>query len=415
MSIVLIAEHISKRFKIQHNRPVSLKESIVQHLTGCRAKDMSFWALRDVSFSLEQGRSLGIIGHNGAGKSTLLRLLCGLGRPNTGRIQYKGYVNGLLELGTGLHLDMTGRENILTEGLLSGLTKRQILEQREEIIAFAELEEFIDQQVRTYSTGMYLRLAFSTAIHFDPDILIIDEVLAVGDSRFQQKCLDKLKAFQKAGKTLVLVSHDTEQIRRLCDEVLVLEEGQVATQGDPENAIRCYNDLMRKRTERRAAQLSGGVGQPSQVKEDGGRFGTREATVSSVRLYNTRGEETDSIQSGDSLAVVLEYRLAKPLPDMALTLGIYNEGNVKCFETAILSTNAKFGALTEEGTLKCFLAELPLLAGRYFIVVGLYPTNWDYVYDYHWQMHVLDIMNECEKTSKISGVISMNPIWSVLT
>jgi ABC-type polysaccharide/polyol phosphate transport system, ATPase component len=167
---------------------------MIQRFTGRYKPGNTFWALRDVSFSIEQGCVLGIIGHNGAGKSTLLRLLCGLGRPTTGRIRRVGHVSGLLELGAGFHPDMTGRENLTTGGILSGLTKRQVRAKQEQIIDFAELEEFIDQPVRTYSNGMYLRLAFAAAIHFDPDVLIIDEVLAVGDSRFQKKCRDRLDA-----------------------------------------------------------------------------------------------------------------------------------------------------------------------------------------------------------------------------
>jgi lipopolysaccharide transport system ATP-binding protein len=182
-----------------------------------------------------------------------LRLLCGLGLPTRGRIEHRGYVSGLLDLGSGLSQDMTGRENIVTVGILNGLTRKEIMAEQEEIIAFAELEDFIDQPVRTYSSGMYLRLAFSAAIHFDPDVLLVDEVLAVGDARFQQKCIDRLQTFRKAGKTLVLVSHNTDQIRNLCDEVLVFEEGRLVIQSEPQSAIECYNALIRQRTERRAA------------------------------------------------------------------------------------------------------------------------------------------------------------------
>ena len=204
MTEVLIVESVSKRFKVHRNRPVTLKESVIRWLKGRRDdKTTTLWALRDVSFSVEQGRTLGIIGHNGAGKSTLLRLVCGLGRPTTGKIRHIGHLGSLLELGSGFNPEMSGRENLITGGILGGLTRRQVKASQDEIIAFAELEEFIDQPVRTYSTGMYLRLAFATAIHFDPDFLVIDEVLAVGDSRFQEKCQKRLKDFRVAGKSLI--------------------------------------------------------------------------------------------------------------------------------------------------------------------------------------------------------------------
>ncbi len=412
MSIVLTAENVSKRFLIQQNRPRTIREALSQRLTGSYKSGFNLWALRDVSFSVEKGRVVGIIGHNGAGKSTLLRLLSGLGRPSSGRIHVAGNIGSLLELGGGFHHDLTGRENLMTGGILSGLTKREVKDIEGEIISFAELEEFIDQPVRTYSTGMYMRLAFATAIHFDPDFLVIDEVLAVGDSRFQEKCQKWLNAFRVGGKSLILVSHDLEQVRSLCDEVLVLEEGQVVMQGEPDSAINCYQDLMRQRTENRAAQLEVVV-QPFLPVEQGHRMGTQEAIISSVTLFDGENRITDRLTDGSSLAIEIEYLLQKPLSDTALTLGIYNETNTKCFETIIPSTNEAFGRLAETGILRCHLPEVPLLPGRYYITVGLYPTDWSYVYDYHWQMHPLTVANEEAMPANISGVISIRPNWSV--
>lgn len=414
MSAVLAVESVSKRYRIQRNRPITLKESIIRRLTGRYDRSNVFWALQDITFSVEQGRALGIIGHNGAGKSTLLRLLCGLGRPTGGRIHHVGQVSGLLDLGGGFHPDMTGRENLVTGGILSGLTRRQVLAKQEEIIAFAELEEFIDQPVRTYSNGMYLRLAFAAAVHFDPDVLVIDEVLAVGDSRFQQKCLDRLATFRGADKTSIITSHDSAQIRYLCDEVLVLEEGRVAMIGDPESAIQCYNDLMRQRTEKRAAQLSGGVIKQDLVVDHGSRKGTLEAEICAVNLYNTQGEITNTLDSGDGLTIELEYNLTKPLSDFALALGIFTETNIKCFESCIPSVITVFGSLSKQGRLSCRLSALPLLPGRYYINAGLYPTDWNYVYDYHWQMHPLNVLSKNEGYSGVSGVISLHPAWSAL-
>jgi ABC-type polysaccharide/polyol phosphate transport system ATPase subunit len=415
MFTVLRVESVSKQFKIERNRPVSLKELVVRRLTGRRDSLSALWALRDVSFSVEQGQSLGIIGHNGAGKSTLLRLLCGLGRPTKGHINRIGHVSGLLDLGKGFHPDMTGRENLMTGGILSGLTSREVRARQEEIIAFAELEEFIDQPVRTYSTGMYLRLAFSTAMSFDPDVLIIDEVLAVGDQRFKKKCIERLDAFRASGKTLILTSHDSEQITSLCDEVIVLEEGRVVIQGDPKSAIDCYNDLMRQRTEKRAAQLSNGAAtQPNLIVEHGSRMGTQEATIYALKTYDRQGQATDCFNSGDSLTIEIEYKLTKPLSDFALMLGIYSEANVRCYETYINSFSATFGSLAEHGRFSCHLPELPLLPGRYFIDIVLHPMDWSYVYDYHWQMHPLNIMNTNGIPTESSGVVLLRPVWSVL-
>jgi len=415
MAAVLTVVSVSKRFWIQPNRPATLKESLLQRFTGRHEKGKPLWALRDISFSSEQGRTLGIIGHNGAGKSTLLRLICGLGRPTTGRIDHRGQAGSLLELGSGFHPDLTGRENLMTGGILSGLGRRQVQAKEEEIISFAELEEFIDQPVRTYSSGMYLRLAFSSTVHFDPDLLVIDEVLAVGDSRFQQKCLDRLRAFQAAGKSLLLVSHDLEQVRNLCHEVLVLEEGRLVMQGDPETAIACYHDLMRQRTAKRIADR-GEMRPPTSLEvKQGSRVGTQEAEFIAVRCFDGQGQIVDSIESGDALTIQLEFRTRGPVSDMAVTAGIFSEMNVKCFETFVSSVKATFGCLAHRGSFRCLLPKVPLSPGRYYINVGLYPTNWNYVYDYHWQMHMLHVVPANGRPLDTSGFIYMHPSWSVLT
>jgi lipopolysaccharide transport system ATP-binding protein len=416
MSEILTSKNVSKCFHISRNRPLTLRESFVQWVRGRNDPGSDLWALRNVSFSLWKGRALGIIGHNGAGKSTLLRLLCGLGRPTTGSIQRAGQVGSLLELGSGFHPDMTGRENLITAGILSGLRKRQVEAMQDEIIAFAELEKFIDQQVRTYSSGMYVRLAFSSAIKMNHDILVVDEILAVGDSRFQKKCIEQLIDFRTTGKTLVLASHDLEQIKSLCDEVLVLEEGRVEMQGDPENAIRCYHELMRQRTEKRAARISGET--PTRMKVvQGDRLGTLEASIETVHLYNMMGKPVDSIQTGDSLVIELEYLLTPSVSDMAMLLGIYAETNMKCFEISIPSACDAFGMLSGQGTLRCQLSGLPLNPGRYYINLGLYPTDWSYTYDYHWQMHILHIEGRggVALVRNVSGIVAIDPVWTVLT
>jgi lipopolysaccharide transport system ATP-binding protein len=415
MPIVLTVEDVSKRFYLRGRRPTTLRELATRLISGRYERSRSLWALRDISFYMERGDVLGIIGHNGAGKSTLLRLLSGLSEPTSGRIHSTGIISALLELGSGFHPELTGRENILTAGLLNGLTARQVRAGEEEIIAFAELEDFIDQPVRTYSSGMYLRLAFAVATHFDPEILILDEVLAVGDTRFQQKCLERLAAFRKAGRTLILTSHDAAQIERLCDEVLVLEEGRVAMQGEPEDAIRCYHDLMRQRTEKRTAILAGEALPQSLAVADGSRQGTQEASIRAVRLYGADRQAVSSVRCGEGLTIELEYSLTKPLRDMAVTLGIYNEAHVNCFEVAVSSAKAEFGNLALTGVLRCDFPELPLIPGHYYINVGLYPPDWDVVYDYHWEMHGLDVLSQSDEELEVSGVVSLAPVWSMVT
>ena len=275
MPLAVEVHRLTKRYRVQRNRPLTIRESLLRRLTGKVHTAEYVPALKDVTFSIEQGQILGIVGHNGAGKSTLLRLLCGLGRPTSGRITSHGMVNGLLELGTGFHPDLTGRQNIMTTGVLNGLRRSEVVARQKAIVAFAELEEFIDQPVRTYSSGMYLRLAFAAAMEFDPSILIIDEVLTVGDERFQQKCLERIQTFRAQGKTLIVTSHDAGLIQTLCDQVLVLEEGRVVVQADPKSALTCYHDLMRERTNRRASLVASNSVLPHLLNAQGSRQGTQ--------------------------------------------------------------------------------------------------------------------------------------------
>ena len=202
--IALAAESVTKRYRVQPQGAATLLDSAINRLRTGSSGSREVWALRDVSLVVEQGRALGVIGHNGAGKSTLLRAPCGITLPTRGRVSRAGPVSALLELGGGFQLDCTGRQNLMTAGLLSGLTATEVRARQDEIVAFAELEDVIDRAVRTYSSGMYLRLAFAAAVHFDPEILVVDEVLAVGDARFQQKCLARIATFRATGRTLVL-------------------------------------------------------------------------------------------------------------------------------------------------------------------------------------------------------------------
>ena len=415
MPVAVAAEKVSKRFRVHRNRPVTLRDSVHQWLTRRHERASSFWALRDVSFSVEHGQVFGIIGHNGAGKSTLLRLMCGLGRPTSGRIAHSGQVSGILDLTSGFHGDLTGRQNITTVGILNGLTKREIKAREQGIISFAEMEEFIDQPVRTYSSGMHLRLAFAAATEFDPSVLILDEVLSVGDERFQKKCLDRLATFRNAGKTLIVTSHDAQQIQSLCDEVLVLEDGQVVMQGDPKSALSCYHDLMRQRTDKRIVRLSGGAGPSPLVTTQGSRQGTQEATISAVHIYDSDGRLTDNVRSGEGLVVEIEIQITPPLRDVACTLGIFSDAQVKCFEAGLPSIQTIFGSPSAHQTIRCEITALPLLAGFYFINIGLYPTDWAYFYDFHCQMYPLRIGGDKISGMYTTGVVSLDTRWALKT
>ena len=240
MSTAITVSDLGKRFRrYGANRPRSFKESLIRGLRGVTPTE-TFWALKDVSFSVEEGRMVGVIGHNGAGKSTLLRLVGGIGRPDRGEISVRGRIGGLLELGAGFHPDLTGRENVYVNGVVAGLTRREVSLLFDEIVCFAELEEFIDSPLHTYSDGMRMRLGFAVIAHTEPGILLIDELLAVGDSLFRSKCLERINLFRARGCTILLVSHDLTSVGELCDEVLWLHRGQLAAAGGAEDVTALY-------------------------------------------------------------------------------------------------------------------------------------------------------------------------------
>lgn len=230
---------LSKRYFLQGPGPRTFQEAILRTLGAARHRQ-PLWSLRDVNFQIAPGEPVGIVGRNGAGKSTLLRLICGLERSTYGHVQLEGRVTALLELGAGFHPDLSGRQNLYVSAIVSGLRRQEVDARYEEIVAFAGIEPFMDQPLRTYSAGMQLRLGFAIAIHVDPDILIIDEVLAVGDYEFQQKCLERIEAFQSQGKTLLLVSHDMASVRRFCNRAIWLQKGKLLADGPVEQVIAAY-------------------------------------------------------------------------------------------------------------------------------------------------------------------------------
>jgi lipopolysaccharide transport system ATP-binding protein len=228
---IITADDVGKLYHRRHpNRPRTVHEALLRGLRGLRATE-SFWGLRHVSFTVAPGRMLGVLGRNGAGKSTLLRLLGGVDVPGEGRVEVRGHVGGLLTLGAGFHPDLTGRENVFVSGIVHGLTRAEVAERFDSILGFAELEDFIDSPLRIYSTGMAMRLGFAVASHMQPEVLLIDEVLAVGDVEFQRKCIDRIDSLKAGGCTIVLISHNLGTIRRLCDEAIWLDAGRLIAHG----------------------------------------------------------------------------------------------------------------------------------------------------------------------------------------
>ena len=238
--IAISVENVTQRFRVIHERPDSLRELFTRFFRT-NAEYHDFEAVSNVSFTVRRGEMLGIVGRNGSGKSTLLKIIAGVYRPSAGRVEVNGSIAPLIELGVGMHSELTGRENILLNGLLMGFTKSEMLEREQRIIDFSEIGDFVDVPVKQYSSGMYMRLAFSVATEVDPDILILDEILAVGDIGFQQKCFDRLRTFRESGKTILLVSHSLQQIVDLCDRAILMDNGQLALEGRPDDVVNLFH------------------------------------------------------------------------------------------------------------------------------------------------------------------------------
>ena len=413
MDAAISVQNVSKTFRTYNpEKPNTIAELVVKGAAHLRAEDQ-FWALRDVSFDIGHGRMLGVIGKNGAGKSTLLRLIGGVGLPDDGRIQINGRIGALLDLGAGFHPDLTGRENVFISGVISGLLYQEIEERFDSIVTFAELEAFIDNPLRTYSTGMQLRLAFAIAAHIDPDVLLIDEVLAVGDLAFQRKCLDRIAQFRKNGCTILLVSHDVNQVQELCDEVLWLRQGQIVAHGEPEVVVGQYVAEMSDETKRRTPAVTPTIratsGELLQINKN--RFGSLEMEITAVRLQNALAEPITEIESGAGVKIVMELAAATAVQSPIVGLSISREDGTVCFDTHTQADGLPLGTWEGKKEIALQIERLDLKQGHYFVDVGVYEANWSHAYDYHWHVYPLLVTTgEREK-----GVLSPPTRWLVNT
>jgi lipopolysaccharide transport system ATP-binding protein len=348
-----------------------------------------FWALRNVSFCVQRGESFGIVGVNGAGKSTLLRLIGSVGAPEEGTITVNGRLVGLLELAAGFSLELSGRENAVINGVVAGLTRREAIARLDDIIAFAEIADFIDAPLRTYSSGMKLRLAFAVAMHTEPEILLIDEVLAVGDLGFQRKCHDKIAELKRGGCTLILVSHDPSVVRQFCDRVLLLRKGEEGKIGPPAEILEEMISSFARPTEKRTpAGVQRTLRDGTRLVTHENRLGSLEAEITDVRLYNGLGVEVHTLKSGDSLVVQIEYVFHQRVESAWFQVQITRE------KRKVVVTNCGCGLGTEhrleaKGTLRLEIDRLELVEGQYFVDVGVYQGQWDHAYDFHSEVYPL--------------------------
>lgn len=353
--------------------------------------DETFTALKNVSFDINSGETFGIIGQNGSGKSTLLKVVAGISRPTTGSVCHDGRISALIELGAGFHPEISGRENVYINGIMLGLTKKEIHRRFDEIVKFAEMEEFIDQPVKTYSSGMYMRLGFAVAINVNPDILIIDEVLAVGDAAFIPKCLDKIHEFRRRKKTILFVSHGLDAVELLCDRVLWLKNGEMQRIGSPKLVCDAYiSDITKheeaelgdRAIENARAEEAPQSAESEQDSRSPKRWGSREIEIYQVKLFDSARKERYVFQSGEAMSIQIKAWSRAPVADFVFGVALYNSQEVLCFGTNTHLEKYDPVSFEGEGTVELRLPAMNLIEGTYFLDVAAHRRDGS-PYDYH--------------------------------
>ena len=361
---------VSKRFRLVHGKHNSLKERVIHRE---RVTHEDFWALKDVSIEVKEGETLGILGRNGSGKSTLLKCICGVLQPTSGEVAVRGKLAGLLELGAGFQPDLSGRENIYLNGSLLGMTKREVDKVFDAIVDFSELEEFIDGPVKFYSSGMYIRLGFAVAVNVDPDILVIDEVLAVGDERFQRKCIDRIKAFQTEGRTILLVTHSPDQIRTICDRAVVLSHGAMVGEGDPGEVVRIFREGL--------MEEGAGMGRPEAVASPSSAPPTpvsidtpdaeRPVRLTAVTHSYAAVAERRYLRTGEELIVNVEFYANTASDDVVFSFELRNDEGVALMQTDTAIMGNNIGVPAGPGTVQIRLKDIPMLDGEFSYAIGV--------------------------------------------
>ena len=362
MKPILKVTDLSKRYLIGAGREATFRETLagavrspLKHLRRNGNQNEILWALKDVSFEVKPGEVVGIVGRNGAGKSTLLKILSRITEPTTGRIELYGKVGSLLEVGTGFHPELTGRENIYLNGSILGMSRAEIERKFDEIVAFSEIERFLDTPVKRYSSGMYVRLAFAVAAHLEPEILIVDEVLAVGDVNFQKKCLGKMNEISREGRTVLFVSHNLSAVRRLCSRTIVVNEGTIIADGPTSNSLRAYNDLMREKD----------VDERTDIAKRLARGCNGAVRFTGVNVGDGQSNEKWDFMPGDLIRIEVSYRAFESVPDLCLVILLRSgtSGEIVTSVKRVIS-NAQL-QVGHSGTAIIEFPDVPLRPGDY--------------------------------------------------
>jgi ABC-type polysaccharide/polyol phosphate transport system ATPase subunit len=412
MTPAIELKHVTKIYRRYGGRQfATLKSALLQRsILRDLGPTETFPALQDLSFAVAPGVTYGVIGRNGSGKSTALKLVAGITKPTSGTVHVQGRVSALIELGAGFHPEISGRENVFINGIMLGLSKREVARRFDEIVEFAELQDFIDAPVKTYSSGMYMRLGFAVAIHVDPDVLLVDEVLAVGDEGFTHKCLDKFSEFRRRGKTVLLVTHSLSVVERFCDEALWIDGGQAKAHGDPRRIVDAYltaveeteGQLLAATTAKAVAAVStpsepdGETALPEAAIEPPppsdeppdmfrateGRWGSREVEIMEVTLLDRDGQPAFIFHSGDPMTVRLKVHAHASTTDFVFGISLFNVDGVCCYGTNTYLEELEPDELNGEVEIRFVIESLALVEGTYKLDVAVHKRD-GYPYDYH--------------------------------
>ncbi|MGD0783879.1 MAG: ABC transporter ATP-binding protein, partial [Candidatus Aminicenantales bacterium] len=333
----------------------------------------------------EEGATLGLIGRNGSGKSTLLKLIAGIAKPTAGTVSVRGKISALIELGAGFHPEISGRENVFINGIMLGLSKKEIASKFDEIVRFAGLEEFIDAPVKTYSSGMFMRLGFSIAINVNPDVLLVDEILAVGDAAFIPKCLDRIDDFRRRKKTILFVSHDLAMVGKICDTVAWLKDGRLRMLGEPKRVVDAYlQDVAEKQEEDFQGKKDAAAAAPA-AAVDGGReqrWGKREIEIRTVMLRGTGGEEKHVFSPDEGMVIEMDVAAREPQKDFVFGIGVFNSLGTLCYGTNTDLEELVPESIQGQGKVSCRIDKLGLINGTYYLDVAVHKRD-GYPFDYH--------------------------------
>jgi ABC-type polysaccharide/polyol phosphate transport system ATPase subunit len=393
----IAVDDVAKRFRLVHERNSTLKATVFSGFR--RTVHEEFWALKGVSFEVEEGTTYGLIGHNGSGKSTLLKCMARIYRPDRGEIRTRGRVSALLELGAGFHPELSGRENVYLNASILGLSKRDVDRRFDEIVGFAGLEQFIDTPVKNYSSGMFVRLGFSVAITVEPDVLLVDEILAVGDEAFQQRCMEKFADVRRSGRTIVLVSHGLDSVRNICDRAAWLDHGDLVKEGEAHDVVTAYLESVRDDRRAREHQTDSVVTPEEAI----GDWHIRE-----VRIVDETGRNVDVVGSGDKVTIRVELEVARD-EEVALALGLYRTDGVHVAGPVHRFRTRGVGPLTVDYTVP----HMVLASGTYDVSARLLDDHLQRTHAVRRRASRIDVNSD--QHADIGGLVALGGAWSVST